>query len=130
MEKELEKIESQQEPKENQEWRWCLVGNIVKEHPYGEEHIIRAGTKHFRPGAKVYCAPGNWGDSTIIAVIGCPRYRKKYIEIVMKRELIENFRIQKCFKPSILEIMNRNNYAWWGSTDEDRDTIEKYYLKN
>lgn len=25
------------------EWRWCLVGNIIDEHEYGEDHEIRHG---------------------------------------------------------------------------------------
>ena len=45
-----------------QEWRWCLVGNIVQTHEYGENHETRIGAKHFSPGTKVYCMPGNWGD--------------------------------------------------------------------
>ena len=46
-----------------QEWRWCLVGNIVQTHEYGENHETRIGTKHFSQGTKVYCMPGNWDDS-------------------------------------------------------------------
>lgn len=37
-----------------QEWQWCLVGNIVGEHEHGEAHELRYGTKQFRPGAKVF----------------------------------------------------------------------------
>lgn len=36
------------------EWQWCLVGNIVNEHEYGESHEIRHGNKQFRQGAKVF----------------------------------------------------------------------------
>lgn len=129
MDKELENIEVKQLPDEVQEWRWCLVGNIVKEHPYGEEHIMRTGTRHFRPCAKVYCAPANWGDYDSIVVIGLSRHGNKYIEVIMERKLIENFRIQKCFKPAVLNIMNKGNHRWWSNTDEDRDTIVNYYLR-
>ena len=38
---------------EQQEWKWCLVGNIVQERDYGEQHEIKSGTKHFSPGTKV-----------------------------------------------------------------------------
>ena len=27
------------------EWCWCLVGNVVKEHEFGEDKEIRQGTK-------------------------------------------------------------------------------------
>ncbi len=34
-----------EEKSDEQEWRWCLVGNIVGEHEYGEDHELRCGTK-------------------------------------------------------------------------------------
>ena len=109
------------------EWRWCLVGNIVKEHPFGEEHEIRQGTKQFAPGAKVYCARSMWGDGyERIGVLGLPRHGRKYIEVIMESKMIENFRLQKVFKPAILEIMKRRLYRWWGNSDEDRETILQY----
>jgi HSP90 family molecular chaperone len=51
---------------------WCLIGNIIQERSYGEkEDEIRAGTKHFSPGTKVYCLPAQWGDGyDQILVIG------------------------------------------------------------
>ena len=129
MDKELENIEVNQQPEVVQEWRWCLVGNIVKEHPYGEEHIMRTGTRHFRPCTKVYCAPMNWGDYDSIVVIGLARHGNKYIEVIMERKLIENFRIQKCFRPAVLNIMKKGHYRWWSTTDKDKNLIEDFYLK-
>ncbi len=35
------------------EFLWCIVGNIVDDHFYGEQKKIKSGTKQFRPGAKV-----------------------------------------------------------------------------
>ena len=65
-----------------QEWQWCLVGNIVEKHKYGEEHIIKYGNKQFRPNAKVYVnlIYFGMGHETIL-VIGTPRHSSKYIEI-------------------------------------------------
>lgn len=47
-------ITAEEEISANQEWQWCLVGNIVGEHEHGENHELRSGTKQFRPGAKVF----------------------------------------------------------------------------
>ena len=106
------------------EWRWCLVGNVVGSHPFGENGEERAGTKQFVPGAKVYCAPGQWGDGyEHIAVIGHPRRGKQLIEIVMPSKRIENFRIQKVFKPAVLEKMANGKYWWWGNSDQDYETL-------
>lgn len=122
---------------EQPEWVWGLVGNIVDEHPYGQDKRIVRGTKHFKPGTKVYCLKSHWGDGyESIPVIG--RNRKgKLIEIVMRRDLVENFRLKKVFSPSVIEMMGRYSYddwyhgrqRWfegWGNADEDRREIEQY----
>lgn len=122
-----EDLKEYQHPEDEPEWRWCLVGNIVKEHPFGEEKERRQGTKHFAPGAKVYCAQSMWGDGyESIGVLGTPRHGKKYIEIIMERKRIENFRIQKTYNPQILDIMKQRHYSWWSNTDKDREDILRY----
>lgn len=101
-----------------------MVGNIVKDHAYGESKEILIGTKHFQPGAKVYMAPANWGDSyENIVVIGCPRRAKHYIEIIMRSEYIENLRLKKVFTPFILDMMKNSEYSWWDDSDKDKETI-------
>ena len=106
------------------QWRWCLVGNIVKSHEYGEDHEIRTGTKQFMPGAKIYLAPIQWGDGyEDVVVIGKPRHRRGLIEIIMQRKYIISYRLQKVFQPAVLERMEKSEYSWWGGTDADRDRI-------
>lgn len=106
------------------EWRWCLVGNIVNSHPYGESKEERNGTKQFAPGAKVYCAPSQWGDGyEQIVVIGHPRNGKQLIQIVMPSDRIENFRAQKVYKPTVLSLMKQARWKWWYNSDSDYETI-------
>ncbi len=107
-----------------QEWQWCLVGNIVESHKYGEEHIIKHGNKQFRPGAKVYInlVYGGMGHENIL-VIGMPRHSSKYIEIVIARKHVYNFRLQKVFKPAVLKRMKNSKWGWWGNSDEAYDRI-------
>ncbi|MCR5621129.1 MAG: hypothetical protein K6G18_04670 [Treponema sp.] len=107
------------------EWRWGLVGNIIGEHEFGENRDIYYGTKHFSSGTKVYCAPAQWGDGyENIVVIGKPRHSFKYIEIVMSSNMIENFRLQKVYKPAVLKKMaDENSWGFWGNTDEDKAAI-------
>lgn len=116
----METEEIQAEP----EWQWCLVGNIVNEHEYGEAHEIRYGNKQFRPGAKVFInlVYGGMGHENIL-VIGNPRRSHRYIEVVIARKYVENFRIQKVYKPKVLERMNNSQWDWWGHSDEARDKI-------
>ncbi|MGN0623372.1 MAG: hypothetical protein ACI4JA_05430 [Oscillospiraceae bacterium] len=108
-------------------WCWCLIGNIVQEHEYGEEHEIKYGTKQFSRGTKVFLAPAQWGDGyDKIAVIGLPRYGRKYIEVVTKSKYIENFRMQKVFKPAVLKLMCSSQHRWWGDTENDRKEIIRF----
>lgn len=68
-----------------------------------------------------------WGDGyESIGVLGTPRHGKKYIEIIMERKKIENFRIQKTYNPQILDIMKQRHYSWWSNTDKDREDILRY----
>ncbi len=105
-------------------WCWCLVGNIAKQHEYGENHEIKYGTKQFSAGAKVYIAPmvmGTVHENRV--VIGLPRCGRKYIEVITRLEYIENFRMQKVFKPAVLKRMCGSEWVWWGDTENDRSTI-------
>lgn len=110
-----------------QEWRWCLVGNIAEEHEYGEEHIILKDNKQFRPGAKVFInlVYGGMAHEDIV-VIGLPRHCSKYIEVVVRRKCVCNFRVQKVFKPAVLNKMKASKFEWWDSTDEAHDEIAGY----
>lgn len=114
------------EIQEEREWQWCLVGNIVEEHEYGEEHVIKHGTKHFRPNAKVFInlVYGGMGHENIL-VIGVPRHLKKYIEVVIRRKYVCNFRVQKVYKPAVLKLMNNSVWDWWGNSEETREMLEK-----
>ena len=113
--------------KHGHSWCWCLVGNIVQEHEYGEKHEIKFGTKQFSRGTKVFLAPIQWGDGyENIIVIGLPRYGNKYIEVVTRSKYVENFRMKKVYKPAILKRMCSSQYRWWSDTENDRKEIVKY----
>lgn len=60
-----------------------------------------------------------------ILVIGNPRRSHRYIEIVIARKYVENFRIQKVYKPKVLERIKNSKWDWWGNSDEARDKITK-----
>jgi hypothetical protein len=79
---------------------WCLVGNVVEAHAFGEAKEIRRGSKHFTPGTKVYCLPTQWGDGyeKVIAV-GIARGLRRWITVVMSTDLITNWRRRSCTSP-------------------------------
>lgn len=105
------------------EWVWCLVGNVVDEHPFGLDHHIVHGTSHFSPGTKVYCFPSQWGDGyEKIPVLGRHKGKRGFIKIVMRRELIENFRCQKVYSPNVIRRMylgGNHSFMPWGNSERD-----------
>lgn len=102
---------------------WCIVGNIIGEHPVGENKEIKRGTKHFSPGTKVYCFPPRWGDGyTKIYVIGRPRKSSRFIKVIIKSDLVINWRIQKVFSHHIIQEMIKNK--GWNDTEDSKKRIE------
>jgi len=99
---------------------WCLVGNIVEKHEYGENHEIKYGTKHFSRNTKVYCFKERKGNYNI-KVIGLHRKSRKYTCIIMPLKLITNWRLQKVYSPVVLKLM-QSGYSWTNS-DEDKEII-------
>src|SRR5437762_2146406 len=82
---------------------WCLVGNVIEEHAFGEAKEIRRGSKHFTPGTKVYCLPSQWGDGYEKAVVvGLARGSRRWVTVVMPTDLITNWRAKVVYKPAVL----------------------------
>lgn len=82
---------------------WCLVGNIVEEHAFGESKEMRRGSKHFTAGTKVYCLPAQWGNGYEKAVVvGLSRGSRRWITVVMPIRYITNWRAKVVYKPAVL----------------------------
>src|SRR4051794_35936584 len=68
---------------------WCLVGNIVEEHAFGEPKDIRPGSKHSTPGTKVSCLPSQWGDGDEkVAAAALARGWRRWIRVGLPRRRI------------------------------------------
>lgn len=91
---------------------WSLVANVVAERRAGPGGVdVRRGTKHFAPGAKVYCLPPLWdsyhkvhGDDKIV-VVGRHRRSHRYMTIVMRTEWLTNWRVQLVYRPYVIREM-------------------------
>ena len=104
------------------EFIWCLVGNISSD-PFSEETgATNYGTKHFLPKAKVYCFPTLWGDGyEKIKVIGRHRKTSRNVCIIMPSKLITNWRLQKVYRPYILNVMKTQR--GWTNRESDKQRI-------
>jgi len=94
--------------------RWCLVGNIVAERPYGPDgEETRRGTKHFAPGTKVYCLPAQWGDGyQQIKVVGRHRGSKRLVTMVISCDWVTNFRAMEVHSPAVLRRLDKAGSGW------------------
>lgn len=106
---------------DEKKWRFCVAGNIVKNHT-DDEGNIWYGTKAFRGGAKVYLCGKYWSwDFKVIRVIGLNRFNR-YVAELVSPEYIENARFQTVFKPEVIRIMDyqEEEFLWWGRTAADK----------
>lgn len=100
---------------------WCIVANIIKERPYGPGGIEKKrGTKHFRPGAKVYIVGWYAGMAKRIIVIGQHRKSHKFIKIVIDVRLVENLRVKLIYIPSIISNVPKDFLGRSIAIDKER----------
>ena len=106
-------------------WKYAVAGNIKKSH-IDENGILRYGTSAFKGNTKVYLC-GRLLDERLlnenrkeISVLGLCRGRRYYVDSV-PIDLIENVRLTRVYKPTVLKIMSEWELAdcWWGNTQEE-----------
>ena len=113
----------------NNDWRFCAVGNIKPQHT-DENGKILYGTKAFAGGTKVYIDDRTYNLSDeSVGVIGLNRFGRYTVESV-PLNLIENIRLQRIYKPTVLKIMNHleiiDGWVWRGRTVADRKEITAF----
>lgn len=114
-------------------WRFGVVGNIVREHK-SEDGKIWHGTKDFPGGTKVFIDGKNWYNykRTEIPVIGLARY-KKYTVSSVDPALIENVRFQIIRRKEVLNILEGESildgWDWWERTAEDKREAKAFVEK-
>lgn len=87
---------------QDRNFTWCIIGNIVDYSYWGEQKILRRGTKQHRPGTKVYCLPEfNNSEFNYMRTIGKPRKSIRLIEVIIDTRKIKNFRVQKIYSPKL-----------------------------
>ena len=83
---------------------WTVVANIVNDRPFGPGgQETRIGTKHFRPGTKVYIIDWYAGMCEDIIVVGLARKPRRFIKVVIRADWVENLRVKLCYNPGALD---------------------------
>jgi hypothetical protein len=83
---------------------WCLVATVAEEQPFGVDgDDVRRGTKHFAPGAKLYCFQAGWGDLyERIMVVGRHRATHRYVTMVMPSKRLTNWHVDLVYSPYVI----------------------------
>lgn len=102
---------------------WCLVANVVEARNYGEEGEVRSGTKHFPPGAKVYCFPTLWGDGyENVKVVGRHRGSHQYVTMIVRSEHLTNWRAKLVYSPEVIRRLEGR----WDASAKSKEEAENY----
>lgn len=93
---------------------WCVVANVADTRPYGEGgREARRGTKHFPPGAKLYCFPPLWGDGFAnVQVVGRHRGSHRYATMIVQARWLTNWRVELAYSPTVIRALGGH---WDGS---------------
>lgn len=85
--------------------RWCVVANVIDERAFGKEERTVRGTKHFRPGGKVYVFGLYAGMCEAVVVVARHRGSNRYTRLVMRAAHLRDFRPKLAYSPRVLELM-------------------------
>ena len=84
---------------------WCVVAIVVAERPFGPGGAERrSGTKHFRPGAKLYIFDAFTGMCDSVVAIGHHRSSNRFCKLVVDIHHVERFRTQLAYSPTVLRL--------------------------
>lgn len=120
---------------------WCLVANVISEQPFGENHEIQYGTKHFSPNTKVYCSAPTWGDGyERIVVAGRHRGSSRLITMVIHEKRLTNWRARYVYLPKLkgsffrswdskkqVEVSAKNISRWQEARNAMKKGFEKFH---
>jgi hypothetical protein len=102
---------------------WCPVANMVRERPYGPGgKEIRRGSRHFAPGAKLYCYPALWGDGyERIQVVGRHWASHRYVKMIVNEKWLTNWRVQLVYSPHVIHEL----WPVWDGTERSHERAQE-----
>ncbi len=104
---------------------WCVVANFMRERPYGPEGqiIVKGGTKHFAPGARVYCYPytGRGDGCATVKILARHRGSQRFITFYTNTSWLENWQVKLVYIPGVIAKL----IEYWDWTPEARLLAEE-----
>lgn len=92
---------------------------VVEDRPFGHGGTeTRKGTKHFRPGAKVYVIDGYRGTCETVTVIGHHRSSGRFAVLDMPVKHLEGFRLDRNYSPKVISLIEEHYAGYIAYTEE------------
>ncbi len=102
---------------------WCVMANIKKDD---NPDAVEQGPKHFRLGETVACLSFYPNDQERVVVLGRHRDTRRYIEIIINRRWLCNFRTELMEHPVIISRLRkcRSLRSDWYSNRNSKETCD------
>jgi hypothetical protein len=120
------------------ETAWCAVANVVPWRSAGPGgKIVRRGTKHFRPRAKVFVRVVYWGmGGESLEVVGHHRGSGKLVAMVIRSAWLEHWRVKRVYHAAIIAklraqpgtlgtTLHGDGFVAWDGDDASRERAEQ-----
>jgi hypothetical protein len=102
---------------------WCVIAKIRDATPFGEGgKETKIGSKHFKPGAKVYIVDWYPGMCMTVTVVGHHRKSNRLMTIDLHVKYLTDLKSKVVYKPYVLEKIEERKMA--GSTILTKDQAE------
>ncbi|WP_406445844.1 hypothetical protein OHB00_18290 [Streptomyces sp. NBC_00631] len=92
---------------------WCLVANVARETLHGDSGLdLQHGTKHFSADALLWIPPIPWdpGHWRWPAVGRHRGNSRRYINMVVRAEDLENFRVKGVYSEALVRSLNGHRH--------------------
>lgn len=89
---------------------WCLVANVAPQHHVDDLGQVRAGTRYFEIGAKVWICSAQWGDGgekTIVLGRRRGTRGRKWSRVVMPMNRLTGFRAAPIYSRTVYDRLTR-----------------------
>lgn len=88
---------------------WCVAAIIVgAPSPASEQQGPSGGTKHFKPGAKVYAIDWVPGDQDSLVALGHHRKSRQFLKASVSVSSVEHLRLEEVSIPTVSALARKH----------------------
>lgn len=98
---------------------WCVRANVVPEREFGPLGFERkAGTKHFRGGARVWIIDAFFGMAETVIVVGHHRGGGRLVKMALHVRVLTDFKAALVYSPGVTNMLVEHHAPLHAPIDE------------